>query len=36
MYVMIFVVAYALKCLSQVFAQVFGGGEFVVKKIFKL
>lgn len=36
MYLMIFGVAYALKCLSQVFSQVFGGGEFEVKGIFKI
>lgn len=36
MYLMIFVVAYALKCLSQVFAQVFGESEFEVKKVFNL
>lgn len=36
MYLMIFAVAYVLKCLSQVFSQVFGGGDFEVKKIFKL
>lgn len=36
MYLMIFGVAYVLKCLSQVFSQVFGGGEFEVKKIFKI
>lgn len=36
MYLMIFAVAYVLKCLSQVFSQVFGGGDFEVKKVFKL
>lgn len=33
---MIFAVAYILKCLSQVFSQVFDGEEFNIKKIFKL
>ncbi len=28
--------AYVLKCLSQVFSQIFGGGDFEVRKIFKL
>lgn len=36
MYLIIFAVAYVLKCLSQVFSQVFGGGDFEVKKVFKL
>ena len=36
MYLMIFALAYVLKCLSQIFTQFFGGGEFEIKKIFKL
>lgn len=36
MYLMIFGVAYVLKCLSQVFSQVFGDGELDGKRIFKI
>lgn len=35
-YLAIFAVAYVLKCLSQVFAWVFGGGEFDAGKIFRI
>lgn len=35
-YLIIFCMAYVLKCLSQVFSQIFGGGDFEVRKIFKL
>ena len=33
---MIFAVAYVLKCLSQVFSQVFSKEDVEVKKMFKL
>ena len=36
MYLMIFAVAYVLKCLSQVFSQVFSKEDVEVKKMFKL
>lgn len=35
-YLAIFAVAYVVKCLSQVFGQVFGSEEFNVRKVLKL
>ena len=36
MYLMIFAVAYVLKCLSKLFSQIFSGDDIVVKRLFEV
>jgi len=36
MYLLIFIVAYGLKCLAQLFSQFFSKADFEWKRVFKL
>lgn len=36
MYLMIFAVAYVLKCLSKLFSQIFSGDDIAVKRLFEV